>query len=148
MAKSIDEVINSMPPERRELIETSAQKMANDMIADADSLEVLRKACGLTQTEVARTLGVQQNAVSQLESRTDIYVSTLQKYVKALGMDLEIALVRKDGGRIPLPNFHPWKQVEAASKVAAAPPIRPKRKAGTDVKSAPVAKQPKHKVAA
>jgi DNA-binding XRE family transcriptional regulator len=144
MGKSIDELISSMPAERRELIETSALQIANDMIAQADSLEVLRKACGLTQAEVARILGVQQNAVSQLENRTDIYISTLQKFIKALGMDLEILLVSKDGRRIPLPNFHPWKEVSAK----VAPATKQKSKAGTGVKSAPVAKLSKHKAAA
>lgn len=147
MGKSIDELISSMPAARRELIESSAQQMAGDMIAEADSLEVLRKACGLTQAEVAKILGVQQNAVSQLENRTEIYVSTLQKFVKALGMDLEIALLSKDGRRIPLPNFHPWKALEVGDKADRATATKQKRKTAPGVKLTPVAKQSKAKAA-
>ncbi|MDQ1922596.1 helix-turn-helix domain-containing protein [Massilia pseudoviolaceinigra] len=118
MGKSIAELMSALPPERRKTIESKAQKYADNMIAQADSLEVLRKAVGQTQAQIAKTLGIQQNAVSQLEKRTDIYVSTLQRYVNALGMDLEITLLSKEGKRIPLPNFHPWTDMAPADAPA------------------------------
>ena len=45
----------------------------------------LREKLGMTQTDVAREMGVQQAAVSKLESREDTHVATLISYVKALG---------------------------------------------------------------
>ena len=109
MGKSIRELVAALPQGRREKVKADAQRMAAEMIADSGSLEALRKAHGKTQAQVAETLGIKQNAVSQLESRTDLYISTLKRYVGALGVELEISLKTKKGVRIPLPNFRPWE---------------------------------------
>jgi transcriptional regulator with XRE-family HTH domain len=85
------------------------------MIRHAESLAALRKASGQTQADVAQTLGIGQNAVSQLESRTDLYLSTLNKYVGALGLQLELALVTPEGDRVALSSFRPWDQGEPVS---------------------------------
>jgi hypothetical protein len=76
---------------------------------------------GKTQVEVAQKLGIKQHAISQLESRADLYVSTLDKYVRALGHKLELALITADGERVELPNLHPWdrRSSEEASKTAS-----------------------------
>ena len=109
MGKSIRELVAALPQGRREKVKADAHRMAAEMIAESDSLEALRKAHGKTQAQVAETLGIKQNAVSQLESRTDLYISTLKRYVGALGVELEISLKTKKGVRIPLPNFRPWE---------------------------------------
>ena len=48
-------------------------------------LRHLREKAGLSQTEVASVLGVGQPAVSKLEARTDILLSTFGSYVEAVG---------------------------------------------------------------
>lgn len=48
-------------------------------------LQELRKSRNFTQVEVAHALNVEQTAVSKLERREDMFVSTLRDYVKALG---------------------------------------------------------------
>ena len=53
-------------------------------------LSELRTLAGLTQTQMAKRLGMTQGAISGLEAREDIYVSTLRKYVEALGASLHI----------------------------------------------------------
>ncbi|MFC4296689.1 XRE family transcriptional regulator [Castellaniella hirudinis] len=53
-------------------------------------LQELRKARKATQAEVAKALCVEQAAVSKLERREDMYVSTLREYVKALGGELKL----------------------------------------------------------
>lgn len=53
-------------------------------------LQELRKARQATQAEVAKALCVEQAAVSKLERREDMYVSTLREYVKALGGELKL----------------------------------------------------------
>jgi hypothetical protein len=40
--------------------------------------------------ELARALNVDQSAVSKLEHRTDMYVSTLRRCIAAMGGELEI----------------------------------------------------------
>lgn len=54
------------------------------------SLKALRQAAGLTQLELARRLGVGQAAISKIEQRADVQISSLQRYVEALGARLRI----------------------------------------------------------
>jgi len=50
----------------------------------------------MTQAKLAEALGVNQGEVSKIEHRTDLYLSTLAEYVKALGGRLEIRAVFTD----------------------------------------------------
>jgi transcriptional regulator with XRE-family HTH domain len=51
-----------------------------------DELVRLRKRAGLTQTDVARLMGVRQPTVSQFETESsDPRISTLQRYARAVG---------------------------------------------------------------
>jgi predicted transcriptional regulator/DNA-binding XRE family transcriptional regulator len=54
------------------------------------SLKALRQAAGLTQLQMAERLGVGQAAVSKIEQRGDVQISSLQRYVEALGARLRI----------------------------------------------------------
>jgi transcriptional regulator with XRE-family HTH domain len=60
-------------------------------------LDKLRNARSLTQVAVAERLQVDQGSVSKLESRTDMYLSTLREYVEALGGKLELRADFPDG---------------------------------------------------
>lgn len=54
------------------------------------SLRRLRERLAITQVELAAAMGVAQGDISRLERREDALVSSLQRYVKALGGELEI----------------------------------------------------------
>jgi predicted transcriptional regulator/DNA-binding XRE family transcriptional regulator len=54
------------------------------------SLRALRELAGLTQIDLATRLAVGQAAISKIESRGDVQISTLRKYVEALGATLRI----------------------------------------------------------
>ena len=56
----------------------------------SSSLQDLRKAIAKTQTAIARQLKVGQGAVSKLETRSDMYISTLRSLLKAMGGELEL----------------------------------------------------------
>ncbi len=56
----------------------------------------LRKALGLSQTDVAKGLAVSQAAVSQLERSKDPRLSTLRRYLDRLGAHLELVAVFDD----------------------------------------------------
>ena len=60
-------------------------------------LQELRHARNFSQEQLARTLSVKQAAISKLEKRTDMYVSTLRNFIKAMGGDLEIVAKFPDG---------------------------------------------------
>jgi transcriptional regulator with XRE-family HTH domain len=140
MGRNIQDIIKTLPRDRRERIKTNAQRMALEMIQHADSLEQLRKAAGKTQTEVAQKLGIKQHAISQLENRADLYLSTLNKYVGALGHRLELALVTATGERVQLTHFHPWERSEL---LIAVPRASKKRSSSAEPKVASKVAKPR-----
>ena len=60
------------------------------------SLYRLREQRGLTQIDLAKQLDVTQGNVSRVENASDLYVSTLARYVEALGGHLELNAVFPD----------------------------------------------------
>jgi predicted transcriptional regulator len=64
-------------------------------------LRALREAVGLTQGGLAQRVDVTQSQLSKMERREDHRVSTLRRYVEALGGNLEICAV-VNGKRIKL----------------------------------------------
>lgn len=54
------------------------------------SLRRLRELAGLTQTDLATRLAIGQAAISKIENRGDVQISSLKKYVEALGATLRI----------------------------------------------------------
>jgi DNA-binding XRE family transcriptional regulator len=68
----------------------------------AMNLAMIRKAAQMTQVEVARKLGVGQGAISRLENRTDMLLSTLYDYLTATGADGASIVVTVRGRKIEL----------------------------------------------
>jgi len=68
-------------------------------------LRALREAVGLTQDELAQRIAMTQSQLSKLERREDHRLSTLSRYVTALGGQLEIVAVVQ-GKRIRLLSHH------------------------------------------
>lgn len=71
---------------------------------EAMPLQELRHARNLSQEQLAQTLSVKQAAVSKLEKRTDMYISTLRNFIKAMGGDLEI-IARFPDGSVQISQF-------------------------------------------
>ena len=86
MPRTLKEVIAALPDGERVKVEARAR----ELIAEEMSLQDLRKAIGKTQTAIAKRLKVGQDAVSKLETRSDMYISTLRGFVKAMGGELEL----------------------------------------------------------
>jgi DNA-binding XRE family transcriptional regulator len=82
----------SLPAKRRDRIERRARELA--------TLKDLRQAVARTQADLAASLGVGQDTVSRIEGRSDMLLSTLRRYVKAMGGELE--LVARFPNRPPL----------------------------------------------
>ena len=51
----------------------------------------------MTQTELASRLLVEQAAISRIESRDDLHLSTLRDYVQALGGELKLVASFPEG---------------------------------------------------
>lgn len=81
MGRTLSNKLTTLPAARRKAIEGRAA----DLIAEEMSLRELRRALGRTQVKVAQDLGIGQEAVSKLETRTDMLLSTLARYVGKAG---------------------------------------------------------------
>jgi len=88
-----------MSPKARERAQAKAKQMIDEM-----PLAGLREARNLTQQHLADLLKVNQAAVSKMERRTDMYISTLATMVKAMGGQLRIEAVFPDG-RVEISQF-------------------------------------------
>jgi transcriptional regulator with XRE-family HTH domain len=55
-------------------------------------LAAIRRAIGLTQSELAAKLGVGQAQISKIERQGDMLISTLASYLTALGVDAKIVV--------------------------------------------------------
>ncbi len=124
MGRSVDELIASLPKARRLKVEAKSQQLVREMIDHADSLAEIRRALSKTQVQIARELGVGQVAVAQLEKRSDLLLSTLQRYVRATGAELSLVVRTKEGNDIVLRSLG-----ELSANAKAAP--KPKRAAST-----------------
>lgn len=87
----------SMRPEARARVRAKVQATLATM-----PLAEIRKAVGMTQSELAGSLDVAQGSVSKLERQADMYLSTLRKYVHALGGELHLTAEFPDGRKIEI----------------------------------------------
>lgn len=92
MPKNFRTLQGKMTPEARERSRQLSDKYRPEM-----GLDELREARAMTQQHLARILKVNQAAVSKTERRTDMYVSTLQDFVRAMGGELKITAVFPEG---------------------------------------------------
>ncbi len=83
-------------PEQVQQIDDAVEQELLEM-----DLRALREAVGLTQEELAQRVAVTQSQLSKLERREDFRLSTLRRYVAALGGQLEIVAI-VDGKRVRL----------------------------------------------
>lgn len=124
MGRTLDEVMKSLPAARRREIEARAK----ELIAEELTLQDLRKAMGKTQVELAKALDVGQDAISRVEKRTDMLLSTLSEYVKGMGGELKITAEFPGRPSVRLTGFAPLVRQETRPRRAAAPAR--KRRAG------------------
>ncbi len=103
MSTTLQSIIEEFSFEDQRFVRRKAKVLAEEMIRHADSLAEVRAALVKTQEEVAQVLNVKQNAVAQLEKRSDLLLSTLRKYVEAMGGELAVA-VRTNAGTVIMLN--------------------------------------------
>jgi predicted DNA-binding protein (UPF0251 family) len=87
------DVFGKFTPARR----TKIKDRAAVLIAEELGLQELRQSKNVTQEEVAKRVGGRQVYVSRLEKRSDMKVSTLREYVKAIGGRLDLVVTFPEG---------------------------------------------------
>lgn len=107
MPKNFNSLRGKMSPALQERSHRLATKYRSGM-----ALDELRQARAMTQVHLAKILRVNQAAVSKLERRADMYVSTLQDFVKAMGGELTIT-ARFPEGTIEITQFEDVRKATA-----------------------------------
>lgn len=98
--RKFSELRDKMTPAQRERSNARLKEMQAEML-----LAELRKHSGLTQQEVAESLGISQPGLSKMESQSDMQIGTLDRIVEALGGRLEI-IAHMPGGDVVLTQFN------------------------------------------
>ncbi|MET0481507.1 MAG: XRE family transcriptional regulator [Aestuariivirgaceae bacterium] len=102
MAKKAEDVFRkTMTTQAR----AAAERRGKELVAEYATLQQLRKARQLTQAQLAQTLGKDQVAISQIEKRADMLLSTLRRYVEAMGGQLDLVIQFKDQKPVHLRGF-------------------------------------------
>jgi Helix-turn-helix domain len=86
LGSTLEEMIAAMSPESQARI---AERSA-ELHAEVEGLKALRKLATRTQEQIAQSLGVKQPAIVKIERQTDLYLSTLRRFVEAAGGTLEL----------------------------------------------------------
>lgn len=92
MARNFRELESKMAPESRSRAQHRARELLTEML-----LSELRKSAGVTQEELASSLGIKQPTLSRMESQSDMQISTLRRVIESLGGELEIIAHLPDG---------------------------------------------------
>lgn len=86
MAKSLSDKMKSLSKERKKII----QNRVDQLIAEEMTLRDLRLALEKTQEDLGEILHMKQDGISRLEKRSDMLISTLNKYISAMGGSLKL----------------------------------------------------------
>src|SRR5690606_26627338 len=99
VARGFRDLYRKLPEDARRRIEERVETALKEM-----PLHELREARNLTQQQLAAQLRSGQAAVSKLERRADMYVSTLRRFIEAMGGELVI-LARFPDGDVRITGF-------------------------------------------
>jgi DNA-binding transcriptional regulator YiaG len=85
MAKNYQILRDKMLPERRAKNDARAEALLAEM-----PIHELRRALQMSQEHIAEEMNVKQGSISKLEARPDHLISTIRRYVEAMGGELEL----------------------------------------------------------
>ena len=92
MARKFRDLRQAMSPEARARSHEKAEVMKAEL-----PLAELRQARHFSQEQLAAELHIKQPAVAKIEKKADMYISTLRRFVEAMGGQLEIRAHFPDG---------------------------------------------------
>ena len=127
-------------PGHAQLMAEARQVTAEREQAYFRGLADVRRARDFTQEELAEALGIKQTSVSKIERsherHADLYLSTLRRFIAAMGGELKLVAVFPDA-EIPIDNFRhidetnpeiapvPVQETVATADIARGAPLEP-----------------------
>ncbi|MCJ2076564.1 helix-turn-helix domain-containing protein [Methylobacterium sp. E-016] len=109
--KTLDQILEALPEERRDQIAARS----DELILEEYALRRMRKARKLTQERMAELLGVRQDSISRLERRSDLLLSTLRSYIEAMGGSLQLTVKFEDEQPVTVASL---QEVEEQSSIS------------------------------
>jgi predicted XRE-type DNA-binding protein len=110
LGRTLNEVIASMSPESQARIAARSAELH----AEVEGLKALRKLAQRSQEQIAQSLGVKQPAIVKIERQTDLYLSTLRRFVEAAGGTLELRVELPGMGVLHLTGMGELTNAKAA----------------------------------
>lgn len=98
MGRTLDEVMAGLPEERRQAVDARAEVL----LREVEGLRALRALAEHSQEQIADGLGIKQPSVHKIERQTDLYLSTLRRFIEAAGGTLELQVNLPGKGTIRL----------------------------------------------
>ena len=86
VGRTLEQVLDGLSPESRARVEARSAELH----AEVEGLKALRKLAERSQQQIAQSLGIKQPAIVKIERQTDLYLSTLRRFVEAAGGTLEL----------------------------------------------------------
>jgi DNA-directed RNA polymerase sigma subunit (sigma70/sigma32) len=102
MAIRLDDYLAKLPAREQEAVAARA----GELIREEMTLRALRETRQQSQKQIAERLGVEQAAVSKMERRADMYISTLRDAIRAMGGELDIVARFPDAPPVRINQFH------------------------------------------
>lgn len=111
MGRRLDDVMAGLPEERQSRIKARAAELHREV----EGLKALRQLARRSQEQIAQSLGVKQPSVLKIERQTDLYLSTLRRFVEAAGGKLELRVELPGTGAFTLTGVG---EIDAAKHAA------------------------------
>jgi len=92
MANKFRDLRKAMSPQAQARSHNKAMLMKAEL-----PLAELRQALHFSQEQLAMELAVKQPAIAKIEKKTDMYISTLRRFIEAMGGQLDIRARFPDG---------------------------------------------------
>ena len=86
MGRTVKQIKAAMTPEDRAEVDARTA----ELIAEVEGLKAFRVLAERSQEQIAKSLGTKQPSVHKIEKQTDLYLSTLRRFVEAAGGSLEL----------------------------------------------------------
>jgi DNA-binding XRE family transcriptional regulator len=84
MGRTVEQIKAEMTPKRRAKVEARTAQL----ISEVEGLKAFRVLAERSQEQIAESLGIKQPSVHKIEKQTDLYLSTLRRFVEAAGGSL------------------------------------------------------------
>ena len=98
---NIQDFIANLPEDEQDAINAEYSTLKVEYMV----LQEIRKISGLSQAQLANVLKMDQSNLSKLEKREDVYISTLRRYIEAVGGKLHIMAALPNKPLVELTGF-------------------------------------------